>query len=119
MSIKLVVAALVPMLAMVSPAAAQDRTVAAQEIMGGAYAKAEQQLLTQMQTGARPDLQLNLAAVYYATGRTEQARTLYRDVLAQADVPMSVVSNRLGTSHAVATAGLHYLDKQRQQTASR
>lgn len=118
MSIKLVAAALVPMLAMVSPAAAQDGTVTAREIMSGAYAKAEQKLLTQMQTGVRPDVQLNLAAVYYATGRTEQARALYRDVLAQADVPMTVVSNRLATSHAVATAGLHYLDK-RQQTAAR
>lgn len=118
MSVKLVVAALAPMLALATPAAAQDGTVVAREIMSGAYAKAEQKLMTQMQSDARPDVQLNLAAVYYATGRTEQARALYHQVLAQADAPMTVVSNRFATSHAVATAGLHYLDK-RQQTAAR
>ncbi len=118
MSIKLVVAALAPMLVLASPAAAQDGSVAAREIMTGAYAKAEHKLLAQMQAGARPEVQLNLAAVYYATGRTQQARALYRDVLAQADVPMNLSTDRTATSHAVATAGLRYLDK-RQQTAAR
>ncbi|WP_010543423.1 tetratricopeptide repeat protein [Sphingomonas elodea] len=118
MSIKLVVAALAPTFVLASPAAAQDGSVAAREIMTGAYAKAEHKLLAQMQAGERPEVQLNLAAVYYATGRTEQARALYRDVLAQANVPMNLSTDRTANSHTVAMNGLRYLEK-RQQTASR
>jgi tetratricopeptide (TPR) repeat protein len=118
MSIKLVVAAAASLLALVSPAAAQDNSLAAKEIMNGAYAKAEQKLLDQMRIDQRPELQLNLAAVYYATGRTERARELYQQVLQQEEVAMTVTTDRVAGSHAIAHAGLRYLS-QRQHLASR
>lgn len=118
MSIKLVAAAAVSLFALAAPAAAQDASLAANEIMTGAYAQAEQKLLSQMRFDQRPELQLNLAAVYYATGRVEQARSLYEQVLQKDEVPMTVSSEQMAGSHAIAHAGLRYLS-QRQRMAAR
>jgi Flp pilus assembly protein TadD len=118
MSIKLVAAAAMSLLALASPAVAQDTNLAAREIMTGSYAKAEQKLLSQMRFDQRPELQLNLAAIYYATGRADEARTLYMQVLQKDDVPMTVTTDRVAGSHAIAEAGLRYLGK-RQHIASR
>ncbi len=118
MSIKLVAAAAVSLIALASPAVAQDSSLAARAIMTGSYAKAEQQLLTQMRSDARPEVQLNLAAIYYATGRVDQARSLYEQVLQKDDVMMTVTTNRTAGSHAIAQKGLSYL-RQRQNLASR
>jgi len=118
MSIKLVVAAATSLLALASPALAQDSTLAAREIMTGSYSKAEQKLLTQMRVDQRPEVQLNLAAIYYATGRIEQARSLYEQVLQKDDVAMTVTTDRTTGSHSIAQTGLRYLS-QRQRVASR
>ncbi|WP_066716890.1 tetratricopeptide repeat protein [Sphingomonas pituitosa] len=118
MSIKLVAAAAVSLLSLAAPAMAQDSSLAAREIMTGSYSRAEQKLLTQLRSDQRPEVQLNLAAVYYATGRTEQARSLYEQVLQKDDVLMTVTTDRTAGSHAIAQAGLRYLS-QRQHLASR
>ncbi|OAN60197.1 tetratricopeptide repeat protein [Sphingomonas sp. TDK1] len=118
MSIKLVAAAAVSLFALASSAAAQDNSLAAKEIMTGSYSKAEHKLLAQMRFDQRPEVQLNLAAVYYATGRTDQARSLYEQVLQKDEVPMTVTTDRTAGSHAIAHAGLRYLN-QRQRVASR
>lgn len=118
MSIKLVGAAAVALLALVSPVAAQDHSLAANEIMRGSYAEAEQKLLAQMRFDQRPEVQLNLAAIYYATGRADQARSLYEQVLQKDEVPMTVSTEQTASSHAIAHAGLRYLN-QRQSLASR
>lgn len=118
MSIKLVAAAAVSVLSLVAPAMAQDSSLAAREIMTGSYSAAEQKLLNQMRFDQRPEVQLNLAAIYYATGRTEQARSLYEQVLQKDDVLMTVTTDRSAGSHAIAHAGLRYLN-QRQNVASR
>ncbi|MET3723315.1 tetratricopeptide repeat protein [Sphingomonas trueperi] len=118
MSIKLVAAAAVSLLTLASPVLAQDTNLAAREIMTGSYASAEQKLLNQMRFDQRPELQLNLAAIYYATGRVDEARALYRDVLQKDDVLMTVTTDRVAGSHAIAETGLRYLS-QRQHIASR
>lgn len=118
MSIKLVAAAAVSLVTFAMPAVAQDTSLAAREIMTGSYSKAEQKLLAQMRMDQRPEVQLNLAAIYYATGRGEQARALYQQVLQKEDVPMTVTTDRVAGSHAIAQTGLRYLSE-RQNLASR
>lgn len=118
MSIKLVAAALAPLLGMATPSLAQDASVAATEISTGAFAKAEQKLLGEMRANPRPEVLLNLAAVYYGTGRLAEAGALYRQVLAQDDVMLDLSNQRTAGSHSVARAGLRYLDL-RQRTALR
>ena len=67
-------------------ASAQQRN-APQLIAAGDYRAAEQQLDADRKIFPQePELLLNLAAVYQYTGRTEQARALYRQILAQPDV---------------------------------
>lgn len=98
-------------LAFALPAQAQDTTVSASLISAGSYDKAESKLLDQLR--ARPDtpeLMINLAAVYARTGRTGEARTLYRQVLAQDDVLMDLSETRTAGSHVLAQAGLRRLD---------
>lgn len=87
-------------------AAAADRN-AASAIAGGDYAKAERTLLAERRIfPRRPELMLNLAAVYRQTGREAEARALYADVLAREDVPMDMLDQRTTSSHAVARASL-------------
>jgi len=99
MSIKLVAAAAVSVLSLVAPAMAQDSSLAAREIMNGSYSRAEQKLLTQLRSDARPEV-------------------LYEQVLQKDDVQMTVTTDRTAGSHAIAQAGLRYLS-QRQHIASR
>ena len=94
MSIKLVAAAAVSILTLASPAFAQDSNLAAREIMTGSYATAEQKLLNQMRLDQRPELQLNLAAVYYATGRVDEALGWLPED--EPDRPRAVADRQLG-----------------------
>jgi thioredoxin-like negative regulator of GroEL len=101
------------------PAQAQngDR-VASAAIAKGDFAGAERMLVQELRIHPdRPELLLNLAAVYANTGRSSDARALYRRVLAQNDVLMDLSPDRTAGSHAIAVAGLRQLD--RQATASR
>lgn len=105
-------------LAFAVPASAQDR-VASVAIEQGDFSSAEQTLLQELRIHpGRPELLLNLATVYAKTGRQAQAKSLYRQVLAQSDVLMDLSADRTAGSHAVAMAGLRRIDDGGIQTAS-
>lgn len=87
-------------------AQAADRTATA-AIVAGDYIQAERTLAAERRIfPRRPELMLNLAAVYRQTGRAAEARALYADVLTREDSPMDMVNQRTVSSHAVARAGL-------------
>jgi thioredoxin-like negative regulator of GroEL len=97
--------------ALVTPSAAgaQQRT-AYQQIAAGNFSKAEQTLVAERRIfPQRPELMLNLAAVYQQTGRAEGARALYEAVLNQPEVMMDVSAERTAGSHAIARNGLRRL----------
>lgn len=97
----------------VLPAQAQVQNgdpVASAAIARGEYSKAEQSLLADLRIHpGRPELMLNLAAIYARTGRTDEARDLYTRVLAKDDVLMDLPADRVVGSHAVAQTGLKRL----------
>lgn len=99
-------------LALAAPALAQDGDrVAGTAIEQGDFVGAEKVLLQELRIHpGRPELLLNLATVYAKTGRQAEAKTLYRQVLAQSDVLMDLSADRVAGSHAVAVAGLSRLD---------
>lgn len=104
--------AAVPLVALALPASAQDRGLATTQIATGAYADAEKALAAELRIYPnRPELLLNLAAVYAKTGRAAQARALYGAVLAQDDVLMDLPADRTAGSHAIARTGLARLDR--------
>ena len=111
MRMGLVGAAIVPLMLIAIPAQAQDSAVASAQITTGAYDKAEQKLLAELRIHPnRPELLLNLAAVYAKTGREDQARAVYSKVLAQDDVLMDITAERTAGSHAIAQTGLKRID---------
>jgi Flp pilus assembly protein TadD len=82
-------------------------------ITSGDYARAEAKLNADLRVHpGRPELLLNLAAVYARTDRVDAARQLYRQVLAQDDVLMDLTPERTAGSHAIAQAGLARLPAQ-------
>ncbi|UZK66732.1 tetratricopeptide repeat protein [Sphingomonas sp. M1-B02] len=92
------------------PAMAQDRA-ASSYISQGSYGQAESQLTSELRIHPdRPELLLNLAAVYARTGRVAEARTLYTRVLSQNEVLMDLSAQRTASSHAVARRGMGRLD---------
>lgn len=111
MRMGLVGAAIVPLMLIAVPVQAQDSAVASAQITSGAYDRAEQKLLTELRIHPnRPELLLNLAAVYVMTGRATEARALYTRVLAQDDILMDITAERTAGSHAVAQNGLKRID---------
>ncbi len=112
--------AAVPLLAIAAPALAQDQefqTVASVPIAQGDYQRAERLLTAEVRKhSTRPELLLNLAAVYVYTGRAAEARALYQRVMAQPEIVMDMPSGREMGSHAIAQAGLRRLEA-RQETA--
>ena len=103
----MVAVALAPMLA--TAASAKDR-VGYQAISAGSLAQAEQTIEAERAIfPTRPELMLNLAAVYARTGRAAQARSLYGQVLDQAAVAMDLPDGRVESSHALAQRGLSRL----------
>ncbi|WP_448664904.1 tetratricopeptide repeat protein [Sphingomonas sp. CJ20] len=105
----LILAAL-PLVVGAVPALAQERT-ASDQIATGAYSDAERALGAELRIHPnRPELLLNLAAVYAKTGRTAQARALYSQVLSQDSVLMDLPADRVAPSHAVAQTGLKRLE---------
>ncbi|MDV3456909.1 tetratricopeptide repeat protein [Sphingomonas sp. HF-S4] len=110
MRIGLVLLAAAPLFAAL-PAQAQDSAVAATQISQGDFAAAESRLLSELRIHpGRPELLLNLAAVYAKTGRTGEARGLYTRVLGQDEVLMDLSVDRTAGSHALAQRGLRRLD---------
>jgi tetratricopeptide (TPR) repeat protein len=103
------------------PVQAQSRAgdpVASAAIFRGDYAEAERMLMSELRIyPERPELLLNLAAVYAQTGRTAKAQDLYRHVLARRAVMLDLPSSEAVSSHAVATAGLQRITTRAQLTS--
>jgi thioredoxin-like negative regulator of GroEL len=108
------IGAAAPLLLIAAPVQAQTPAgdpLAKATIVQGDYATAERRLLQELRIHPdRPELLLNLAAVYSQTGRVSEARGLYRQVIAQNDVLMDVNAERTAGSHAIANVGLRRLE---------
>ncbi len=80
-------------------------------IATGDYDLAERQLLAEQRIfPTRPEVMLNLAAVYAKTGRVAEARAMYHRVLALKPVAMDVTDGQVTASHMVAQRGIRLLD---------
>lgn len=91
--------------ALAGSASARDRT-GYQAIAAGDLASAERSLVAERRIfPQRPELMLNLAAVYARTGRVAEARALYEAALSAPAVELDVVGGKVATSHDVARAG--------------
>lgn len=91
------------------PAFAQERAVRLSHaaILTGDLSTAERTLTAERRIHPqRPEVLLNLAAVYSRSGRAGDAVALYRDVLSNDDVLMDLPSGRTASAHAIARAGL-------------
>lgn len=79
------------------------------------FAAAEARLdAARLEQPGEPSVLINLAHVYWKTGRTAQAEALYRQVLARDNVLMLTGSNRQLWSHELAQKGL---DRARQMAS--
>jgi thioredoxin-like negative regulator of GroEL len=109
---RIVALAALPLIAAaVCPSAqARENGAATTLITQGAYGEAEARLMRELRIHpGRPELLLNLAAVYARTGRVDAARSLYVRVLSQDEVLMDLASKRTAGSHGIAKAGLDRL----------
>lgn len=99
-------ATVVAVLAIAAPVHANDRTMY-QVIAAGDYARAERLLLAERrETPERPELMLNLAAIYRETGRPELARALYAEILDQKPVAVDMMSGKTVLSHDIAATAM-------------
>ncbi|VXC44749.1 tetratricopeptide repeat protein [Sphingomonas sp. 8AM] len=106
MNRKLMIPAIALVALTMTPAIAKDR-VGYQAIAAGSLGKAEQTIAAERAIFPdRPELMLNLAAVYARTGRETQARALYGDVLDREPVAMDLADGSVRTSHELARAGM-------------
>lgn len=104
-------AAAMAALAVAAPVHAKDRN-GFQAITAQDYARAERRLQAERRIFPnKPELILNLAAVYLKTGRSAEARALYAQVLDQPAVEMDMPSGRVLSSHAVAELALARVDQ--------
>ena len=89
-----------------APAFAADQN-GYQSIVSGDLASAERAIVAEQRVyPARPELMLNLAAVYRRTGRMAEARTLYMKVLERRPVAMDLPSGAVASSHDLARRAL-------------
>lgn len=89
-----------------TPATAADRTGYSQ-IAAGNYGAAEQRIVAERRIFPdRPELMLNLAAVYRQTGRTAEAKALYAAVLDRPAVALDLPSGAVVSSHDLAQRAL-------------
>jgi Flp pilus assembly protein TadD len=98
-----------PLMVLAGTAQAQTRTdpVAQNAIVQGDFSAAEQRLTAEQRIFPnKPEVLLNLAAVYARTGRADAARALYTQVLAQENVLMDLAADRVAASHQIAQTGL-------------
>lgn len=87
-------------------------------IENGDYATAEHKLLAERKIfPGRPEVLLNLAAVYAKTGRYAEARAVYDRVLTLDPVAMDVADGEVAPSHLVAHRGLRLLDNAARQAS--
>jgi hypothetical protein len=94
--------------AVATPAVARDAVRMSHDALAiGDATAAERALVSEARIFPnRPELLLNLAAVYASTGRPAQAASLYQRVLAQRDVTMDLSAERTASAHAIAQVGL-------------
>ncbi|KQU56100.1 hypothetical protein ASG67_06800 [Sphingomonas sp. Leaf339] len=91
---------------MATPTLAADR-VGYISIASGDLAHAESTLVAERRIFPnRPELMLNLAAVYQRTGRDAAARDLYRSVREKPAVMMDMPSGKIMSSHDLADRGI-------------
>lgn len=103
---KLLIPAIALTATLAAPVIAKDR-VGYQAIAAGSLSEAEQTLQAERAIFPdRPELMLNLAAVYARTGRDAQARLLYADVLDRDAVAMDMADGSVLSSHVLAQRGL-------------
>jgi Flp pilus assembly protein TadD len=97
-------------LALIPAAHAQSGPYEHAAIQRGDFATAEQKLLAEARVFPnKPEVLLNLAAIYAKTGRPTEARMMYNRVLALQPVAMDVVDGQVAPSHLIANRGLHQL----------
>jgi Flp pilus assembly protein TadD len=102
----------------VAQADSQDGRYAHATIQRGDYAAAERKLLAEARVFPnKPEVLLNLAAIYAKTGRHNEARALYNRVLALQPVAMDLADGEVAPSHLIAGRGMRQLDAAR--TAAR
>jgi Tfp pilus assembly protein PilF len=102
--------------ALATPADTVDRT-GYSAIASGNLATAEQRIVAERRIfPQRPELMLNLAAIYHRTGRDAEARALYAAVLERPSVAMDLPSGMVMSSHDLATRALR---RQAPQMATR
>ncbi|WP_326524307.1 tetratricopeptide repeat protein [Sphingomonas sp.] len=76
-------------------------------IVRGDFTSAEQTLAAERRIfPARPEVTINLAAVYARTGRADLATSLYRDALSRDAVMLDLGDARPVSSHVIAQRGL-------------
>lgn len=101
-----------------APAQTRKDPLAAQAISRGEFVQAEQRLNAERRIYPhRPEVLLNLAAVYARTGRAAEARALYQDVLSREDIVMDLSTDRSASSHFIANTGLQALARPTNQIA--
>ncbi len=84
-------------------------------IQRGDFDTAERQLIAEQKIfPTKPEVLLNLAAVYAKTGRHSEARVVYNRVLALEPVAMDVANGQVVPSNLIADRGLKLLDSARQ-----
>lgn len=80
-------------------------------IQRGDYAAAERKLLAEARVFPnKPEVLLNLAAIYTKTGRPTEARALYNRVMALESVAMDVTDGKIADSHLIAGRGMRQLE---------
>ncbi|MCP3735467.1 tetratricopeptide repeat protein [Sphingomonas sp. RP10(2022)] len=106
---RVIVAAMLAGACLTTPALAADRT-GYQAIVAGDFSAAVTRIEAERRIFPdRPELMLNLAVAYAQTGRTADARALYRVVLDRPGVAMDMPNGAVLSSHDVATRGLSRL----------
>ena len=99
-------------LTVATPSFAAERT-GFQAIAAGNLDMAQRQIQAARRADpSRPELMLNLAAVYIQTGRASDARDLYAAVLRAPSVAMDMPSGAVLSSHEVAARGLRLVPVQ-------
>jgi hypothetical protein len=102
--------------AMAAPGETVDRT-GYSAIASGNLTTAEQRIVAERRIfPRRPELMLNLAAIYHRTDRDAEARALYAAVLDRPSVAMDLPSGAVMSSHDLASRALR---RQAPQMATR
>lgn len=107
---RLIVATMLAGACLTTPAVAQQDRTGYQAIAAGNYSEATRRIEAERRIFPdRPELMLNLALAYARTGKANEARALYSNVLQRPVVAMDMPDGSIVSSHDVATRGLSRL----------